>query len=209
MNDFRPFCAHCAHCACSSVAELLWVPLHFLSCEYKKSPGAWSSAREGKTRRRRNKRKHLISCLVESRLLGEESLSTQKRLWVKHESVSALLHQREERHLSFFFFHQVFSSSLSMYNSRYIRDIVSICAPLLMRSMSSETAVFFPPITCPGRWKVDGYHLLSWISSDKMKQIFSPSQRTKEGWFLYFFLFFFTHPERLISANTWSKVRRV
>lgn len=31
-----------AHCACSSVSELLWVPLHFLSCEYKKSPGAFS-----------------------------------------------------------------------------------------------------------------------------------------------------------------------
>lgn len=83
--------------------------------------GVWSSAGESKTRRRRNKRKHLISCLVSSLLLREENVSTSAT-----RDVSSLLRQREERHLSSFLLHQVFNLSLSVDNGRYIQDTVSI-----------------------------------------------------------------------------------
>lgn len=137
---------------------------------------------------------------------------TPNGFWGKHKTVSRS--PSPKRRAAFVILAlQVLDSSMCVSNTKYIRDGVSICPPLQMRVVlffpdRNSCCVFFSD-HISGRWKVDGYHLLLWISSDKMKQIFdllssfsSHREQKRDD-----FSFFSPPHERLISVSTWSRWR--
>lgn len=145
----------------------------FLSCEYKKSPGAlwglkFSLWKQNTETTEQKETLDLLFSFVSAAQGGKHFHKKPVASETWHD-LGSPAPKRRKALIIFFLLHQVFILSVSVDNTRYIRDIVSIwqywwgqCLQKQLFFLSSHTSR-----QIKRRW----YHLLLWISSDKMKQI--------------------------------------